>query len=117
MDKEKIKHIHNIFEILEYVYSLCIGNKISEHILLMHNIYYKLFMCKNNNINCEKYIHLKNLINIAKSEIQPMVFLFLCKKKLIEQTDIWNNSIKWVNNISIELLEKMINNLNYDDNL
>lgn len=112
MDKEKIKHIHNIFEILEYIYSLCIGCTISEHILLIHNIYYKLFICKNNNINYEKLLHMKKMINIAKIEIQPMILLFLHEKNLIEQINIWDISIEWVNNISTELLKKKI--LNYD---
>lgn len=61
-----MEHIHNIFEILEYIYSLCIDCTISEHILLIHNIYYKLFICKNNNINYGKLLHMKKMINIAK---------------------------------------------------
>lgn len=105
-----MKHIHNIFEILEYMYSLCINYTISEHLLLIHNIYYKLFICKNNKINYEKLLHMKKMINIAKREIQPMIQLFLHEKKLIEQINIWNISIKIVNNISINLLDKMIFN-------
>lgn len=108
--EEKNKHVHNVFEVLEYVYNLYFDCPISDDALFLHNIYYKLFICKKNIFKYEKLLYMKIIVKMVKVKIQPLIYLFLLENNLNKQMEKWNSSIENVNNISIELIKYYLNN-------
>lgn len=108
MNEEEYKHIHNILELLEFMYCLYPDKKITLNILNVYNLYYKLFICKSLCFKCRNLLHIKNNLENTKNEIQPLIFTFLLENKLLNQLNIWNNSINHVNEISSKLLNMYI---------
>jgi len=105
MNEEEYKHIHNI---LEFMYCLYPYEKISKNILNVYNLYYKIFICKSLCFKCRNLLHIKKNIENAKKEIQPLIYTFLLENNLLNQLNIWNNSINHVNEIGSRLLNMYI---------